>query len=80
MILTKAQATNIYSSMLLANNLGGRIRVEIGDLGRTPFVSLATLDTGHIEICGDSDRFSVPAARELYESQAAFADAYGILR
>lgn len=68
-ILSKAQAEAVYSAMCALNNVSGRINVEVEG------VNAAENRDGSISVWADS---GMSDDQEVYDSQAAFAAAYGL--
>lgn len=84
MILSQAQAQAVYAAMCALNNISANPGIEISFVGLTPDdedspmarFDVMELASGQIYICtGPSFQLE---RKEFHESQAAFAEAYGL--
>lgn len=76
LILNQSQAKAVYSAMCALNNVGGRIATTIAIVDAGTHVNAYETSLGVVflvKVC-DFDRVD----SEEYESQAAFATAYGL--
>lgn len=74
-ILSQSQAEAIYSAMCALNNVGGRVTAEFGGL------QAYELSDGSICVQGDAavrNGAAMEDGIEAYDSQSAFAQAYGL--
>lgn len=71
-ILNQAQAEAIYSAMCALNNVGGHLACELID--GTVVIEKSPLNPQVIQVSSNG------RGDEFYESQAAFATAYGLER
>lgn len=75
-ILNQSQAEAVYSAMCALNNVGGRIAATVAVVDVGTHVNVYETSSGIVfvtKVC-DFDRVD----SEEYESQAAFATAYGL--
>lgn len=71
MILNKAQAEAVYSAMRALNNVGGRLEeVRLDDANHA--LQVTERQKGAVQVIRDF------RTAEHYDSQAAFATAYGL--
>lgn len=78
-ILTKAQAEAVYSAMCALNNVGALADTRVPDNGRTIHITERVMGDGHLIQVYRGDAVGNPTGGfEQYDSQSAFATAYGL--
>lgn len=74
LILTAAQAEAVYSGMCALNNVGARL-----DAFRENEFHAREMESGHVVVHKLPPTFAaVSSGPEIYDSQSAFAAAYGL--